>query len=113
MNEQQFNQYTQLIGLFLYCNNEEEREKILQDNAAIIDEQFITFLEKYARFLAEKGQRDKANKVTQLFQFLYEELILTPCVYLIDTLLSCSNQEELMETLQPRFRTSKCSIKNT
>ena len=100
MNEQQFNQYTQLIGLFLYCNNEEEREKILQDNAAIIDEQFITFLEKYARFLAEKGQRDKANKVTQLFQFLYEELILTPCVYLIDTLLSCSNQEELMETLQ-------------
>ena len=36
MNEQQFNQYTQLIGLFLYCNNEEEREKILQDNAAII-----------------------------------------------------------------------------
>ncbi|MGK7882854.1 MAG: tetratricopeptide repeat protein [Crocosphaera sp.] len=100
MNEQQINQYTQLIGLFLYCNNEEEREKILQDNAAIIDEQFITFIENYAKLFTEQGQQDTADKLTQLVQFLQQQLSVTPYLNLIEMLLNCSNQEEFMETLE-------------
>ncbi|WP_366146306.1 CHAT domain-containing tetratricopeptide repeat protein [Crocosphaera sp.] len=100
MNEQQINQYTQLIGLFLYCNNEEEMEKILQDNAAIIDKEFIIFLENYAKFFAEQGQQDTADKLTQLVQFLQQQLSVSPYLNLIKMLLNCSNQEELMETLQ-------------
>ena len=100
MNEQQINQYTQLIGLFLYCNNEEEMEKILQDNAAIIDEQFITFIENHAKTFSDQGQQDTADKLTQLVQFLQQQLSVTPYINLIKMLLNCSNPEELMETLE-------------
>ncbi|RQH04289.1 CHAT domain-containing protein [Okeania hirsuta] len=73
MNEQRLTAYAQIIQQLLECS-EDRKADLLQNHQDLIDKEFITFMQQYAQYLAEAGNKNNARRLMNMAQKLTQRL---------------------------------------
>ncbi|NEP88997.1 MAG: hypothetical protein F6K18_20380 [Okeania sp. SIO2C2] len=73
MNEQRLTAYAQLIQQLLECS-EDRKADLLQNHQDLIDKEFIAFMQQYAQYLAEAGNKNNARRLMNMAQKLTQRL---------------------------------------
>ncbi|NEQ94856.1 MAG: tetratricopeptide repeat protein [Okeania sp. SIO2G4] len=77
MNEQRLTAYAQLIQQLLECS-EDRKADLLQNHQDLIDKEFIAFMQQYAQYLAEAGNKNNARRLLNTAQQLTQWLNQSP-----------------------------------
>ena len=96
MNEQRRQAYHNLIQSLLNCRSNDEVREILAANEELFDTDFLQTVEAVAQTFSKNGDENRANWLRNLAMNEYRHQAY---FNIIESLLNCSNDDEVLETL--------------